>query len=147
MKKLAALAVALAFNANAENFALQNVSIRGYVGTGDNVVILGFIVPDCYESLAVVIQGRGPSLAAAGVVGALSDPVLTVVEQATGRVIDTNDSWQNPERIEALTHRGVNLDPREAATVLSLKPGAYTAILSGANGSVGVGIVELSGGF
>ena len=122
---------------------LANVSIRGRVGVGDDVVILGFVIT---AQQAVVIVGRGPSLESAGVVGALQDPMLTVVNQATGAVIDKNDNWAEPERWEGIYSTGhAPPDAREAATLLVLQPGAYTAILSGAHGGQGVGIVELYG--
>ena len=121
--------------------SLSNVSIRGRVGLGDDVVILGFIVPPG-PARAVHIRGRGPSLMQHGVKDALQDPTLTVVNQA-GIVIDHNDNWNEPERYESMLALGMGeYDVRESATLLVLEPGAYTAILAG-KGQTGVGIVEL----
>ena len=122
---------------------LVNVSIRGRVGTGDDVVILGFIIPPG-PSRSVTVVARGPSLAAHGVIRALQDPTLTIVDQATGQVVDKNDNWRGPEREAAIIATGhAPTDDRESATIVTLAPGAYTAIMAGANGGTGVGIIEL----
>ena len=121
---------------------LVNMSSRGAVGTLDNVLISGFIVGDV-ESATVVVRALGPSLAAYGVSGVLSDPVLTIYD-STGSVIATNDNWQDD--INAIDVQKNELAPPnalESAIVLHLPAGAYTAIASGANGGTGVGIVEV----
>ena len=75
------------------NAKLVNMSTRGSVGTGDNVLISGFIVGDV-ESATVVVRALGPSLASYGVSGVLSDPALTIYD-STGSVIASNDNWQD----------------------------------------------------
>ena len=72
---------------------LVNMSARGSVGTGDNVLISGFIIGDV-ESATVVVRALGPSLASFGVSGVLSDPALTIYD-STGSVIASNDNWQD----------------------------------------------------
>ena len=71
----------------------MNVSGRSFVGTGDNVLISGFIVGDV-ESATVVVRALGPSLGSFGVSQPLSDPVLTIYD-SKGSAIATNDNWQD----------------------------------------------------
>ena len=75
------------------NSKLRNMSTRGSVGTGDNVLISGFIVGDV-DSATVVVRALGPSLASYGVSGVLSDPTLTIYD-SNGSVIASNDNWQD----------------------------------------------------
>ena len=75
------------------NSKLRNMSTRGSVGTGDDVLISGFIVGDV-GSATVIVRALGPSLAGFGVSGVLSDPTLTIYD-STGSAIATNDNWQD----------------------------------------------------
>ena len=88
----------------------------------------------------VLVRGRGPSLAAAGLTGVLANPVLELVSSA-GRIA-VNDDWmqwpQKPE-VEAF----VVGEPHESMICMTLPPGAYTAIMTGAGGDTGIGIIEV----
>jgi arylsulfate sulfotransferase len=124
------------------NSTLKNMSTRGSVDTGDNVLISGFIVGDV-DSATVVVRALGPSLTSLGVSGALSDPTLTIYD-STGAAIATNDNWQ--DNVNAVDVRRNGLappNPSESALVLHLPAGAYTAIVRGANGSTGVALAEV----
>ncbi|HJU10996.1 MAG TPA: aryl-sulfate sulfotransferase, partial [Candidatus Binataceae bacterium] len=124
------------------NSTLANISTRGTVGTGDNVLIAGFIVGQV-EKDTVVIRGLGPSLASSGIAAPLSDPFLTVYD-GNGEVLATNDNWGGDYSAQQMTDRGLApVDEMEAATILHLAPGAYSAILSGSSGSTGVGLIEI----
>ena len=120
--------------------ALANISSRAQVGVGNDVQIGGFII-DGVVAKKVALRAIGPSLAAFGVAGALSDPVLEVAD-ASGHVIASSDDWNVPG--QEITALGLMPgDAREAALVLSLEPGAYTAIVSGKDGAQGVGLFDL----
>jgi hypothetical protein len=124
------------------NSKLTNMSARGSVGTGDNVLISGFIIGDV-ESATVVVRALGPSLASFGVSGVLGDPTLTIYD-ANGTAIATNDNWQ--DNVNAIDIQEKGLAPPnalESALVLRLPAGSYTAIVSGAHGGTGVGLAEV----
>src|SRR4029077_5301573 len=124
------------------NSKLVNMSARGTVGTGDNVLISGFIVGEV-ESAPVVVRALGPSLASFGVSGVLSDPKVTIYD-ANDTAIASNDNWQdNINPIDIQKNALAPQDPRESAIVLRLPAGSYTAIVRGANGGTGVGLAEV----
>ena len=119
-----------------------NVSTRGRVATGDDVMIGGFVIGGS-STRRMVVRALGPSLAAAGVAGTLSDPSVEI-RDARGTLITSNDNWQSGGQVTTLQSLGkAPSDPREAALVVTLNPGAYTAIVRGANGTTGVALVEV----
>jgi len=121
---------------------LANISTRGSVGIGDNVLIGGFIVGDVANS-TVIVRALGPSLASFGVTHPLSDPTLTIYD-SNGTLIASNDDWQdNNNSILVQRNRLAPPNPAEPALVLHLPAGAYTAIVRGANNRQGVGLVEV----
>ena len=113
------------------------------MGTGNNVLIEGFIVAGTGPK-DVAVRGIGPSLGALGVPDALSDPTLELRDSA-GALILANDDWQsNPTQMAELTALGLALqDPKESGFVATVQPGSYTAVLAGANQTTGVGLVEI----
>ncbi|MBS0659297.1 MAG: hypothetical protein JSR82_13730, partial [Verrucomicrobia bacterium] len=118
-----------------------NLSGRGRAEIGNNVLIGGFVV-DGTATRRFVLRAMAPSLTAFGVQGVMSDPMLEVYDDA-GALIAQNDNWRTGARAAELSTLGLApTDDREAAVVLDLAAGAYTAILRGANGAQGVGIVE-----
>ena len=124
------------------NSTLKNMSTRGSVGTGDNVLISGFIVGDV-ASATVVVRALGPSLASYGVSGVLGDPTLTIYD-SRGSVIASNDNWQ--DNVNWFDIRKNVLSPpneRESALVLHLPAGAYTAVVRGAGDATGNALVEV----
>jgi hypothetical protein len=125
------------------NSKLANISTRGFVDVGDNVMIGGFIVGSQQASTAVVLRAMGPSLTGKGVPGALQDPTLEV-HDANGTVFARNDNWQDdPRAVEIQRDQLAPDDPRESATLQTLAPGNYTAIVRGMNQSTGVALVEI----
>ncbi len=126
---------------------LANISTRGFVQTGDNVMIGGFILGQSSGSANVVVRGIGPSLSQAGLNNVLADPTLEL-RDSNGALLIANDNWQdNPTSAAQLAARGFALpNPLESGIFVSLPPGAFTAILAGKNGGVGLGLVEIYGG-
>lgn len=127
---------------------LANISTRGLVGTGDNVMIGGVIVgPDNADpaNATVVVRAIGPSLANAvpPVTGALGDPFLEL-HNGDGDIIQTNDNWMDGADEAAIDALGLApTDPMESAVLANLIPGAYTAIVKGVDDTTGVGLVEV----
>lgn len=119
-----------------------NISTRGPVTTGDHVLIGGFIVGGS-QTKDVVVRAIGPSLASVGVTGALSDPMVEL-RNASGAVIASNDNWQSGPNAAQIQSEGLApTQPAESALQVTLPPGSYTAIVSGANGATGIGLVEI----
>ena len=123
---------------------LANISTRAFVSTGDDVVIAGFTLGNHSGAGEFVVRGLGPSLAAAGVNSALADPMLEL-RDGNGALLVTDNNWQdNPDQAAELTAAGLAPSSNlESAIAASLPPGAYTALLSGMNGSAGIGLVEV----
>ncbi|MEP6975376.1 MAG: DVUA0089 family protein [Spartobacteria bacterium] len=121
---------------------LANLSTRGLVGSGDSVLISGFIVGDVASS-TVVIRALGPSLGSSGLSAPLADPALMVYD-SNGGAISSNDNWQDDPSAPQIEQNGLApMQPTEAATILHLPAGAYTTVVFGAAGSVGTGLVEV----
>jgi hypothetical protein len=122
---------------------LANISTRGFVDTGDNVMIGGFIIgPDGLGDATVLVRGIGPSLTDFGVAGALQDPTLEL-HDASGNTLMTNDDWKETQQTEIEATGLAPTDDRESAILSTLAPGAYTAIVRGALDTTGVGLVEI----
>jgi hypothetical protein len=122
--------------------SVLNISTRGNVETGDNVMIAGFIVGGGGDQ-TILARGIGPSLARSGVTDSLADPNLGLYNDQ-GTQLDFNDDWEdNPDKdaIEATTIPPD--DPKESALIQTLAPGTYTAILRGAGSATGTALVEV----
>ena len=118
---------------------LANISTRGLVQTGDDVMIGGFIVGGTYPA-KVIVRAIGPSLAQQGVSGALQDPTLELVD-SQGNII-SNDNWRATQEAEVIATTVAPTNDNEAAIVATLVPGNYTAIVRGKNGTTGIALVE-----
>ena len=120
---------------------IANISTRGRVESGDNVMIGGFIIGGS-EPTRVIARAIGPSLTGQNVSGALPDTVLSL-HDANGVLLVENDDWETTQREEIIASGVPPTDPRESALVRTLTPGNYTAILRGKDSSVGVALVEV----
>ncbi len=117
-----------------------NISTRETVGTGENVLIGGFIVTGATPK-QVLLRALGPSLAANGLSGVLQDPTLEL-HDSSDSVIAQNDNWKSDQEA-AIAATGIPPnDVRESAIVITLDPGEYTAVLQGKNGGSGTALVE-----
>ena len=128
------------------NSRLSNISSRSFVNTDDNVMIGGFIVGHGQSTngagnVRVVVRGIGPSLAARGITGALQDPELHLFN-SNGDIIASNDNWRETQAAPIQTASFALEDDREAAILISLPAGAYTALVRGKNRTTGVALVE-----
>ena len=119
---------------------LVNISTRGFVLAGENVMIGGLIITGTDPS-ELVIRAIGPSLDVFGVPNPLNDPFLEL-HSANGDLIFTNDNWQDSQG-PALQEGGLAPShEKESAILISLMPGSYTAIVRGADGGTGNGLIE-----
>jgi hypothetical protein len=123
---------------------LANISTRALVGTGDNIVIAGFVLGGGQDNTArIAVRGIGPSLTAVGVTNALANPMLEL-RDGNGALLIANNDWQdNPAQAAELTAAGLApANQLESGIVATLAPGTYTALLVGHNNGTGVGLVE-----
>jgi hypothetical protein len=121
---------------------LANISSRGFVEAGENVMIGGFIVGGGGGGTRVIVRALGPSLANGGVEGALQNPTLQLVD-GDGSELAANDDWKGGQRAE-LEAIGIQpSDDRESALLATLASGNYTAIVKGQGDGTGVGLVEV----
>ena len=116
---------------------LANISTRGFVQTGDNVMIGGLIILGT-EAAEMIVRAIGPSLPIAG---ALADPTLDLHDQ-NGAVIASNDNWRSDQEAEIIATTIPPTNDAESAIVATLAPGPYTAIVSGKNNTTGIALVE-----
>ena len=120
-----------------------NISTRGFVQTGDNVLIGGFIMGRQTGPSNVIVRAIGPSLTSRGVPQALQDPTLQLYNQ-NGDVINENDDFAtSPQRSEIESRGLAPEDERESALLQNVPPGPYTAIVRGKADTTGVGLVEV----
>ena len=123
---------------------LANLSARSLVKVDDDVAITGFIVSEPGPK-TVLLRGLGPSLQVNGqpVDGRLMNPRLEL-HNSSNEVLQSNDDYKNGPDAAAITQAGLApADDREAAILAQLAPGAYTAVLRGAENTTGIGLAEV----
>jgi plastocyanin len=118
-----------------------NVSTRLGVRSGEDVLIGGFIISGA-RSKRLIVRAIGSSLQQAGLSDALADPVLDL-RGSGGALIRSNDNWKDTQQAEIEATGVAPGHNAEAAIVLTLPPGSYTAVVTGKNGTMGVGLVEV----
>jgi len=138
----------VAFAVPPDNARLANISTRGFVGAGDNVIIGGFIIrpPTSATTTRVIIRAIGPSLTAFGVAHALADPTLEL-RDGDGTMLIWNNDWQDDAtQAGELTSAGLApMNALESGIAATLPLGPYTAIVSANRDTppTGVALVEV----
>jgi hypothetical protein len=125
-----------------------NISTRGFIDKGDNVMIGGFILGASDAGSKVLIRGIGPSLTDQGVTGVLADPTLEIHDK-DGNKIRSNDNWKIDDATGGSQEAAITAttvpppNDLESAIVDTFAPGLYTAIVAGKDQGTGVGLVEV----
>lgn len=122
---------------------LGNISTRGHVLTGDNVMIGGFIIRGDL-SKRTIVRVKGPTLSLNGVplTGRIMDPMVEL-HDGNGALMAQNDNWRSTQEAEIAASTVAPTDDREAAIVATLAPGNYTAVVRGAGDTTGIALVEM----
>ncbi len=127
------------------NAHFVNLSARNYVGSGDALLVVGFVITG-NTSNTVLIRGIGPTLTKFGVGGTLANPQLKLFNQQ-GQAIEENDDWAGTTKLStAFEQNGafpLSPDSKDAALLVTLQPGVYTAQVSGVANSTGVALIEV----
>jgi hypothetical protein len=123
---------------------LANISTRGFVEGDESVMIGGFILGGNSNNARIALRGVGPSLSVFQLNPVLEDPVLEL-KNANGTTLIANDNWTDDQASAALlVANGLALtNPKEAGIFTSLPAGQFTAILSGKDGGIGIGLIEI----
>jgi hypothetical protein len=134
------------YDANlAADSEFANISTRGFVQAGNNVMIAGFGLGGSSNPADIAVRALGPSLTSSCLSNVLADPTLEL-HDANGTILVTNDDWMSdPVSATQLTANGLSLpDPKESGIYTPLAPpGPFTAIVAGKNGGIGIGLVEI----
>jgi hypothetical protein len=121
---------------------LINVSVRKNLGSG---LTMGFVVGGATPA-KVLVRGIGPTLGAFGVPGTVVDPQLTLFNSSSAKIGENNDWAGTPELTAGFASVGAFALPatsKDAALLVTLAPGNYTAQVTGVNGTTGVALVEV----
>jgi sugar lactone lactonase YvrE len=142
------VALAEVFQVGSGPARLSNISTRASVGTGSSVEIAGLVIQGT-QPTKVLIRAVGPALASFSVSGVLAQPTLTVVD-SSGNTVATNTGWSTNSNAAAIASETASIGAfplpagsADCALLLTLAPGAYTAIVSGVGGTIGIALVEM----
>jgi hypothetical protein len=130
-------------NNNPPPSQLLNISTRGSVGIGDNVMIGGFVINGTANK-TVLLRAIGPSLSNPpfNLANTLQDPMISLFNSSGGKII-SNDNWADASNAQSILSALQPTNNSESAILISLAPGAYTAIVSGVNNGTGIGLIEV----
>ncbi len=124
-----------------------NFSGRAQVGSGANILITGFVVSEG-ATKTVLVRAVGPGLAAFGVTEALAEPTVSLF--AGARLVESNTGWSTATNVEAIREAATRIgafplaeNGGDSALIATVGEGSYTVVLSGANNTSGIGLVEV----
>nr|MBA3609364.1 hypothetical protein [Chthoniobacterales bacterium] len=125
---------------------LANLSTRVEIGSGDDASIAGFITRGG-QTKRMLIRGLGASLVTSGVDNALADPSLELYDN-NGALLAINDNWADNANQQEIIDSGLAPASETESVILLQIPSddvgiPYTAVLRGANGTTGVGLIEV----
>ncbi len=133
---------------------LVNLSCRARVGTNADILTAGFVIRGATPR-RLLIRAVGPTLGGFGLAGVLADPKLEIIAQGQSTPLATNDNWSTPVAPATATADqlstaftsvgafGLTAGSKDAALIVTLPPGAYTAQVSGVGNTTGIAIVEV----
>jgi hypothetical protein len=123
-----------------------NISTRGYIGSGTSPLVSGFVISE-EGPRTVLIRVAGPSLGNFGLTGFLPDPKLTLYQGET--VVVANEDWSDTNAANISTVGSsvgafaLNAGSADAAILVTLAPGVYTAQAESADTDSGLALVEI----
>lgn len=122
---------------------LMNVSCRGPAGTGPDCLLAAFVIVDRPQT--VVVRARGWSMPQAGTPEMPHDLLLRVVRNADGVDVGRNERWRakGNERLAGDLSKLAPPDERQSATVLTLPPGGYSALVEDRSAQPGMAFIEI----
>jgi hypothetical protein len=138
------VAIVEVYEADASPSTLVNLSCRANVGTGGDILIAGFTISGT-ELKKILVRGVGPTLGTLGVTGTLANPRLDILRQGGAAPVASNDDWDASLAAVFSSVGAFGLTPgsRDAAVLVTVPPGSYTAQVSGVGSTTGVAIVEV----
>ncbi|MBI5771403.1 MAG: arylsulfatase [Verrucomicrobia bacterium] len=136
-------------DATASSAALVNASTRAFVGTGESVLIPGFVISGS-GTVKVLLRAAGPALASFGVTGTVADPQIALFSSTSTTALATNDNWSTAANAAAISAAAASAGAfafpsgsRDAALLVELSAGNYTATVSGVGNTTGTALVEI----
>jgi hypothetical protein len=130
------------YDADVGQSRLANISTRGFVQTGDDVMIAGVYLEGGDSISELVVRAIGPSVTAFGITNVLADPILELHDR-NGTVLSSNDNWKDTNEAAIKASGLAPTHDRESAIRVTVATGSFTAIVRGANNGTGVALVEI----
>ncbi len=137
-----------AYEVNQNATQLVNISSRAFVGTGEEILLPGFVVTGD-TPVKVLVRGVGPSIPSSDLVGVMQFPILTVIN-SQGQTLGVNERWWENSNAAEIAAAAISTGAfplqdgsEDAAMILELSPGSYAAFVTGQDGTTGIALVEV----